>query len=36
VAEKLLELNAGFDPNNIKVLWKGYYRWLELGYPIEK
>ena len=31
-----LALNTGFDPNNIKVLWKGYYRWLELGYPTEK
>jgi hypothetical protein len=34
VVEKILMLNAGFDPENILVLWKGYFRWQELGYPI--
>jgi hypothetical protein len=34
VAGKILGLNAGFDPENVLILWKGYYRWQELGYPI--
>ena len=33
MAEKLIELRAG-DAQNIKVLWKGSFRWLELGYPM--
>jgi hypothetical protein len=34
VAEKILGLGEGFDPENVLILWKGYYRWQELGYPI--
>ena len=34
MAEEILGLNAGYDPVNIEVLWKGYYRWIELGYPL--
>jgi hypothetical protein len=29
-------MNAGFDPENILVLWKGYFKWQELGYTIIK
>jgi hypothetical protein len=36
MVDRLLKLDAGFDPENILVLWKGYYRWQELGYPIVK
>ena len=25
-----------FNPDNVLVLWKGYYGWIELGYPVEK
>jgi rhodanese-related sulfurtransferase len=32
-AEKVLKLNNGFKPENILVLWKGWPRWNELGYP---
>lgn len=35
LAEKLILLRSG-NQSNVKVLWKGYYRWLELGYPITK
>jgi hypothetical protein len=24
----------GDDIANIRVLWKGYFRWQELGYPV--
>ena len=34
--DKLLKLDAGFDPVNILVLWKGYFRWQELGYSFDK
>ena len=27
-------VDRGYDISNIRVLWKGYFRWLELGYPI--
>jgi rhodanese-related sulfurtransferase len=27
-------VDSGFDIRNIRVLWKGYFRWLELGYPV--
>jgi hypothetical protein len=33
VAQVLLDLNEGYDPKNIKVLWQGFNRWRELGYP---
>ncbi len=26
-------VGMGFDINNIRVLWKGYFHWVELGYP---
>ena len=32
LAEKLIQLRAG-DTENIKVLWKGFSGWLQLGYP---
>ncbi len=28
-------VDKGFDIRNIRVLWKGYFHWLELGYPVE-
>jgi hypothetical protein len=31
-ANRTLELNIGFNPENILVLWKGWSRWQELGY----
>ena len=24
-----------FDPDNVKLLWKGYFGWVELSYPVE-
>ena len=27
-------MDAGFDPENIFVLWIGYSKWQELGYPV--
>lgn len=30
----LLSLNAGFDPNNVKVLWKGIAAWDEISGPV--
>jgi len=27
-------VEKGFRMENIRVLWKGYFRWLELGYPV--
>ena len=27
-------MDAGFDPENILILWKGYDEWQELGYPV--
>ena len=36
MANRLISLNAGYEEKNIKVLWKGYWRWLELGYPVEE
>ena len=36
MADKLLKLDAGFGTDKIFVLWKGYFRWQELGYPLEK
>lgn len=27
-------LDDGYGLENIRVLWKGYYHWLQLGYPI--
>ena len=30
VAKKLI--NAGYPPDNIRVLWKGFRHWAELGY----
>jgi hypothetical protein len=33
LAEKLID--AGYDPDNIKILRAGWFRWLELGYPTE-
>lgn len=32
LASKLIEV--GYKAENIRVIWKGYFRWLELGYPI--
>jgi len=34
LADGLLELDAGFNPENIFVLWIGYSKWQELGYPV--
>lgn len=34
MADGLLKLDAGFDSENIIILWQGYARWLELGYPV--
>jgi rhodanese-related sulfurtransferase len=36
MAEKYLTLKTGVAAENIKVLWKGYWRWLELGYPVQQ
>ena len=33
MAQVLLDLNEGYDPGNIKVLWQGFNRWRELNYP---
>ena len=30
----LILIEAGYKIENIKVIWKGYFRWLELGYPV--
>jgi len=27
-------VEKGYDIKNIKVLWKGYFHWMELGYPV--
>ncbi len=27
-------VDLGADIQNILVLWKGYFHWLELGYPV--
>jgi rhodanese-related sulfurtransferase len=35
MAQQLIQMRSG-DQSNVKVLWKGYYRWLELGYPTIK
>jgi len=32
VAQRLLD--KGYLAENILVLWKGYFHWLELGYPV--
>jgi hypothetical protein len=32
VALRLVE--KGYDIQNIRVLWKGYFHWQELGYPV--
>ena len=31
--DRLLKLDAGFDPENILILWKGWDEWLNLDYP---
>jgi len=33
LAQQLINLNAGYDPENIKVLWQGHPRWKKLRYP---
>jgi rhodanese-related sulfurtransferase len=33
LAQQLIDLNAGYDSENIKVLWQGHPRWKELRYP---
>jgi rhodanese-related sulfurtransferase len=33
LAQKLID--KGYNIANIRVLWKGYFKWLQLGYPIE-
>jgi rhodanese-related sulfurtransferase len=32
MAQILIE--KGYNVDNIKVLWKGFFRWIELGYPL--
>jgi rhodanese-related sulfurtransferase len=32
LAQRLID--KGYKVENIKVLWKGIFRWLELGYPV--
>jgi rhodanese-related sulfurtransferase len=32
MAKRLID--KGYKIENIKVLWKGYFRWQELGYPV--
>jgi hypothetical protein len=32
---RFLELDAGFDPENIFIMWKGIDNWEGLGYPVE-
>jgi len=32
VAQRLVD--KGYDVQNIRVLWKGIFRWIELGYPV--
>jgi hypothetical protein len=27
-------VDKGYDIKNIKILWKGYFHWLELGYSM--
>jgi hypothetical protein len=34
MVEKMKELETGHDWGKVKVLWKGYERWMELGYPL--
>ena len=34
MADRLLNLDAGFAPENILVLWEGFDKWQELGYPL--
>jgi hypothetical protein len=29
-------MNAGFDAEKVLILWKGYFRWQELGYSVVK
>lgn len=36
LADKLIKLDASYATANIKILWKGYWRWLELGYPVQQ
>jgi len=33
--DRFLKLDAGFDPENILILWKGIEGWEGLGYPVE-
>jgi hypothetical protein len=33
VADAIIKANVGFDASNVRVLWKGLFRWMELGYP---
>jgi rhodanese-related sulfurtransferase len=35
VAQALIDLKEGYDPENVKVLWQGFDRWRELNYPYE-
>lgn len=32
LAQKLID--KGYNTANIRVLWKGYFKWLQLGYPV--
>jgi len=36
LAKRMLDLETGHDPNKIIILWKGYYGWLEHGFPTEE
>jgi rhodanese-related sulfurtransferase len=36
MAQNYLTLKTGAAARNVKVLWKGYWRWLELGYPVQR
>ena len=34
--DKLIKMDASYATGNVKVLWKGFWRWVELGYPLEQ
>ena len=33
-ADKLIKMDAGYNAANVKVMWKGFWKWIELGYPV--
>jgi rhodanese-related sulfurtransferase len=34
LADKLIKLDAKYATADIKILWKGYWNWVALGYPV--